>query len=382
METTTNSTQNNTTEWPLYLAFELGDRHWKLGFTIGLGQRPRERTIPAGNVVKLQAEVNAARQRFGLSETHPLVSCYEAGRDGFWLARYLSQQGIENVVVDASSIEVKRRYRRAKTDRLDLNKLLTMLIRYHSGEAKVWHVVHVPSVAQEDQRQLHRELLRLKGERTSHINRLKGLLVGQGVRLAVKADFLQQLAQVRLWDGTALPPGLQARLTREYERLALVKRQIKALEVTRREAIRHSNDPSMVMVRQLLRLKGIGPNTAWLYTMEFFSWRQFRNRRELGALAGLTPTPYQSGSSAHEQGIDKSGNRYIRAIAIEIAWRWLFFQPESALSQWYQQRFGQGSSRLRKIGIVALARKLLIALWRYLQTGEIPPGAVLSAETL
>jgi transposase len=382
METTTNSTQNNTTEWPLYLAFELGDRHWKLGFTIGLGQRPRERTIPAGNVVKLQAEVNAARQRFGLSETHPLVSCYEAGRDGFWQARYLSQQGIENVVVDASSIEVKRRYRRAKTDRLDLNKLLTMLIRYHSGEAKVWHVVHVPSVAQEDQRQLHRELLRLKGERTSHINRLKGLLVGQGVRLAVKADFLQQLAQVRLWDGTALPPGLQARLTREYERLALVKRQIKALEVTRREAIRHSNDPSMVMVRQLLRLKGIGPNTAWLYTMEFFSWRQFRNRRELGALAGLTPTPYQSGSSAHEQGIDKSGNRYIRAIAIEIAWRWLFFQPESALSQWYQQRFGQGSSRLRKIGIVALARKLLIALWRYLQTGEIPPGAVLSAETL
>ena len=382
METTTNSTQNNTTEWPLYLAFELGDRHWKLGFTIGLGQRPRERTIPAGNVVKLQAEVNAARQRFGLSETHPLVSCYEAGRDGFWQARYLSQQGIENVVVDASSIEVKRRYRRAKTDRLDLNKLLTMLIRYHSGEAKVWHVVHVPSVAQEDQRQLHRELLRLKGERTSHINRLKGLLVGQGVRLAVKADFLQQLAQVRLWDGTALPLGLQARLTREYERLALVKRQIKALEVTRREAIRHSNDPSMVMVRQLLRLKGIGPNTAWLYTMEFFSWRQFRNRRELGALAGLTPTPYQSGSSAHEQGIDKSGNRYIRAIAIEIAWRWLFFQPESALSQWYQQRFGQGSSRLRKIGIVALARKLLIALWRYLQTGEIPPGAVLSAETL
>ena len=382
METTATNPTQYTTEQPLYLAFELGNTHWKLGFTIGLGQRPRERTIPAGNVVKLQAEVSAARKRFGLSESQRVVSCYEAGRDGFWLARYLRQQGIENVVVDASSIEVKRRHRRAKTDRLDLNKLLTMLIRYHSGEAKVWHVVHVPSVAQEDQRQLHRELLRLKGERTSHINRLKGLLVGQGVRLAVKTDFLAQLVQVRLWDGTALPSGLRARLEREYERLELVNRHIKTLEVARREAIRQENDPQMAMVRQLLRLKGIGLNTAWLYTMEFFSWRQFRNRREVGALAGLTPTPYQSGTSAREQGLDKSGNRYIRAIAIEIAWRWLFFQPESALSRWYQQRFGHGSSRLRKIGIVALARKLLIALWRYLQTGEVPAGAVLSAEAV
>ena len=379
--TATNLTQYNT-ERPLYLAFELGNTHWKLGFTIGLGQRPRERTIPAGNVVKLQAEVSAARKRFGLSESQRVVSCYEAGRDGFWLARYLSQQGIENVVVDAASIEVKRRHRRAKTDRLDLNKLLTMLIRYHSGEAKVWHVVHVPSVAQEDQRQLHRELLRLKGERTRHINRLKGLLVGQGVRLAVKPDFLAQLAHVRLWDGATLPSGLQARLEREYERLELVNLQIKALEVARRAAIRQEHDPQMAMVRQLLRLKGIGLNTAWLYTMEFFSWRQFHNRREVGALAGLTPTPYQSGASAREQGLDKSGNRYIRAIAIEIAWRWLFFQPESALSRWYQQRFGHGSSRLRKIGIVALARKLLIALWRYLQTGEVPAGAVLSAEAV
>jgi transposase len=225
---------------------------------------------------------------------------------------------------------------------------------------------------------LHRELLRLRQARTSHINRIKGLLVSQGVRLAVKKEFLKQVERVRLWDGSPVPPGLKARLQREYERLQLVERQIKALEAERRAAIRHSTDPAVEMVRHLLRLRAIGPNSAWLYVMEFFSWRNFHNRREVGALAGLTPTPYQSGASDREQGIDKAGNRYIRSIAIEIAWRWLYLQPESELSQWYQARFGQGSKRLRKIGIVALARKLLIALWRYLETGEVPAGAVLS----
>ncbi len=309
-----------------------------------------------------------------------MVSCYEAGRDGFWLDRYLRSEGIENVIVDAASIEVNRRARRAKTDRLDLGKLLTMLIRYHNGEPKVWHVVQGPTLEQEDRRQLHRELLQLKRERTQHVNRLKGLLVSQeGVRLAVKKDFLNQLASVQLWDGSSLPPGLKARLQREYERLQLVSGQIKALEAERRAAIRHSTDPAVEMVRQLLRLRAIGPNSAWLYAMEFFSWRNFRNRREVGGLAGLTPTPYQSGASDREQGIDKAGNRYIRAMAIEIAWRGLYLQPESELSRWYQDRFGHGSKRMRKIGIVALARKLLIALWRYLETGEVPAGAVLSS---
>jgi transposase len=378
MNTAATNYAEYSTERLLYLAFELGNAQWKLGFTIGLGQQPRQRTIPAGNLDRLQQEIAAAKKRFKLAEPVRVVSCYEAGRDGFWLDRYLRSESIENVIVDAASIEVNRRARRAKTDRLDLGKLLTMLMRYHSGEPKVWHVVQVPTLEQEDRRQLHRELLRLKQERTQHINRLKGLLVSQGVRLAVKKEFLKQVESVRLWDGSPLPPGLKARLQREYERLQLVSGHIKELEAERRAAIRHSLDPAVEMVRHLMRLRAIGPNSAWLYTMEFFSWRNFRNRREVGALAGLTPTPYQSGDRDREQGIDKAGNRYIRSIAIEIAWRWLYLQPESELSQWYQARFGHGSKRLRKIGIVALARKLLIALWRYLETGEVPAGAVLS----
>ena len=378
MNTTATNKSEYSTQGLLYLAFELGNAHWKLGFTIGLGQQPRRRTVAAGDLTQLEQEIATARKRFKLAESVPVVSCYEAGRDGFWLDRYLGSEGVKNVIVDAASIEVNRRARRAKTDRLDLNKLLSMLIRYHNGEPKVWHVVRGPTLEQEDGRQLHRELLKLKQDRTRHINRLKGLLVSQGVRLAIKKDFPRELEKVRLWDGSPLPPGLKGRLEREYERLGLLERHIKVLEAERHAAIRHSSDPAVEMVRNLLRLRGIGPNSAWLYTMEFFSWRNFRNRREVGALAGLTPTPYQSGASDREQGIDKAGNRYIRSMAIEIAWRWLYLQPESQLSQWYQERFGNGGKRARKIGVVALARKLLIALWRYLETGEVPAGAVLA----
>ncbi len=361
----------------LYLAFELSEAHWKLGFSIGVGQRPRERNIRSCDLVALREEIRRAKKRFGLTETAIVVSCYEAGRDGFWLHRYLIQEGIENLVVDSSSIEVNRRQRRAKTDRMDVEKLLSQLIRYRSGDRKVWSVVHVPSVEDEDRRHLNRELAAAKKDRTRHNNRIKGLLVGQGVRLAIKDDFLDRLDAVRTWDGSPLPPGLQMRLKREYERMKLAQRQIKELESERIEAIRHSEDPSVDMVRQLLKLKGIGLNSAWLYTMEFFSWRKFRNRKEVGALAGLTPTPHESGASSRERGMSKAGNRHIRSMAVEIAWGWLRYQPESELTQWYEERFGHGGSRIRRIGIVALARKLLVELWRYLETGAIPKGAVL-----
>jgi len=371
-----------TTPSALYLAFELGNSQWKLGFTIGLGQAPRQRTIRAGELEKLQTEIERAKGRFKLGEEVEVVRCYEAGRDGFWLHRYLVSQGIENIIVDSASLEVNRRRRRVKTDRVDLKKLLTMLVRDHSGEQKVWSVVRVPSVAEEDGRQLHRELRSLKGERTQHSNRVKGLLVSQGVRLQVKSDFRQQVAAAKLWDGNPLPPGLQARVLREFGRIELVNQHINALETERRQIIRTATDPQTEMIRQLLSLRGIGLNSAWLFVKEFFGWRQFRNRREVGALAGLTPTPHQSGDSNRELGIDKAGNRHIRAIAIEIAWSWLRFQPDSALSRWYQERFGHGNSRLRRIGIVALARKLLIALWRFLQTGEVPQGASLKPALL
>ena len=371
--------QSNVLVPELYLAFELGQARWKLGFTPGLGQRPRERTIPARDLERLVAEVARAKERFGLPPGTPVVSCYEAGRDGFWLHRFLVAQGLASHVVDSASIEVNRRRRRAKSDRLDVGKLLYQLVRYRAGERKVWSVVHVPTEAAEDGRQVHRELLTLKRDRTRVTNRIKGLLANQGVVFELGADFPAVVPQVRRWDGSSLPPGLGARLAREWAKVALLTEQIRHLEAERRERLRTAVAPEVDQVRQLLRLRGIGENSAWLYVLEFFGWREFRNRREVGGLAGLTPTPYQSGEQSREQGIAKAGNRYIRAMAIEIAWGWLRFQPESALSQWYQARFGHGSSRVRRIGIVALARRLLVELWRYLETGALPAGAALKA---
>ncbi len=378
METeTTHSGQYITTGPDLYLAFELGLKTWKLGFTIGLGQRARLRTIAARDLEALQTEIQGAKKRFHLPETAAVQSCYEAGRDGFWLHRYLGTVHVVNQVVHSASIEVPRAAPRAKTDRLDAGKLLTMLIRYHSGETKVWKVVHPPSPQDEDERQLHRELQTLKSERTRHSNRLQALLIAQGVRLPVGRDFRARLGAVRLWDGQPLPASLHARLEREYEQLRFVHQQILQLEAERRCMIRRSESREMAQVRQLLQLRGIGVNTAWLYVLEFFSWRELRNRRQVGALAGLVPTPDKSGESSRERGISKAGNRHIRAVAIELAWMWLRHQPESSLSRWFEQRYGAAGKRARKVGIVALARRLLIALWRYLETGALPDGALL-----
>jgi len=375
----TQSALANETIQPLYMALELSKKHWKIGFTIGMGQRPRIRTINARDLKALKWEIQQAYGRFKLPETTSVLSCYEAGRDGFYLHRYMQTKGIHNLVVDSASIEVNRRARRAKSDNLDVGKLLGMLIRYHGGEMKVWRIVNVPSVEAEDSRHLHREMTVLKGERTRHINRIKGLLFAQGICMSVNKDFLERLEAVRIWDGGELPKGLRTRLEREYQRIQIVNQQIHQLEAERTEWIRTSELASVKQVQQLMQLKGIGVNSAWLFVMEFFSWRAFRNRREVGALAGLTPTPYNSGNSRREQGIRKAGNRHIRAIAIEIAWNWLRYQPNSKLSRWYQQRFGQGNSRLKRIGIVALARKLLVDLWRYLETGALPEGAITKA---
>ena len=361
----------------LYMAFELGEAEWKLGFTIGFAQKPRIRTIKARDLVALEKEIRMAKKRFGLPEETPVLSCYEAGRDGFWIHRYLEKGGVRNLMVDSSSIEVNRKARRKKTDKQDTDKLLRMLMRYDQGEEKAWSVVHVPSVEAEDHRHLHREMATLKGERTRHINRIKGFLAGQGIGISIGTDFLEQLEEIRLWDGSRLLPGLRTRLAREYERMQFVEAQIKELETERLELIRYSTRPDVELVRQLMYLKGLGMASAWLYVMEFFGWRKFRNRREVGALSGLTPTPYQSGESARERGISKAGNTYIRSMAIQIAWGWLRHQPKSKHTLWYQERFGQGSKRMRKIGIVALARRLLVDYWRYLETGLVPEGAEL-----
>ena len=286
--------------------------------------------------------------------------------------------GISNRVVDSSSIEVNRRARRAKSDGLDVGKLLTMLIRHCQGEEDVWRVVRVPTPDDEDQRQLHRELLALKVESTKHVNRIKGLLASCGLTVEVDDTLPTLLPELRSWDDLPLPPELHQRLVREHVRWQLARRQIKDLDNLRDRRLRGDETPQIELVRRLMELRAIGTNSAWLFVREFFAWRQIRNRRELAALAGLTPTPYQSGDVAHEQGISKAGNRRMRTMLVEIAWCWLRFQPQSELALWYQRRFGQGNSRQKKIGIVALARKLLVALWKYLERGEVPAGAELT----
>jgi transposase len=373
----THTTDSTTASAPvLYLALELSWTSWKLAFTVGAGQKPRLRSIPARDTDALIREIRAARRRFGLPEEAPVISCYEAGRDGFWLHRYLRHHRAENLVVDSASIEVNRRRRRAKSDGLDAAKLVGMLIRWHLGERKLWGIVRVPTADDEDRRQLHRELIELKAQRTEHTNRIKGLLAGLGLSAPIDAGLLERLDRLRQWDGAELPSGLRQRIARELERWCLVGRQIHDLEAERTRLIRDPRTAQGEQVRLLLKLRGIGENAAWLLVREFFGWRGIRNRRELASLAGLAPTPYDSGESRHEQGISKAGNRRVRWMMIELAWGWLRYQPESELSRWYHRRFAAGNTRLRKVGIVALARKLLVALWKYLETGEVPAGAV------
>jgi transposase len=378
--TTTHNSKMTTTTDVLYLAFELGEKEWKLAFTVGVAQKPRLRSMPARDLGRLQDEIAKAKKRFELPAEAAVRSCYEAGRDGFWLHRYLTANGVDNGVVDSASIEVNRRQRRAKTDRLDAGNLLTLLLRYHGGERKVWSIVRVPEVADEDARQLHRELQELKDERTAHVNRIKGLLASQGLTAPeVNKDFAEWLGKARLWDGSAVPAELQTRFLRELERWQLLGQQIKTLEDERRQRIRRDETPHVEKVRLLLDLWGVGLNGAWLLVYELFAWRKFDNRKQVGGCVGLTPTPYQSGNSRREQGISKAGNRRLRRLMVELAWCWLRWQPDSALSRWYQRRFGVGNGRSRKIGVVAVARKLLIAFWKYLEQGEVPAGARLAS---
>jgi len=371
--------EDSTVEKSLYMAFELSERKWKLAFSDG--GRVKHQVIDAGATLELHDAIEAVRRRFGLPSTSAVVSCYEAGRDGFWLHRYLDSCGIVNVVVDSSSIEVSRRKRRAKTDRLDAGSLVRMLMRFCAGERRLWSVVRVPSVEQEDARHLHRELESLGDERTMHRNRMRSLLKHHGIELGnpSRKDFVTYIERVRLWDGTLVPGELKARLIREHERLRCVEEQIRTVEKERRERVRRADTDSDRRVAQLMSLCGIGITSGWIFEKEFFGWRSFGNRREVGACAGLTPTPYNSGGSRREQGISKAGNKRIRKLIVEISWCWLRYQPNSELSRWFNERFAHGGKRMRRIGIVAVARKLLIALWRFRTHGLIPEGARLKA---
>lgn len=371
-------TNGNGNVATLYMSMELSSASWVLAFSMG-GVKHRRVTVPSGDQEGTLGAIEKSKRHLGLKAEARVVSCYEAGRDGFWIHRWLASERVENVVVDSSSIEVDRRARRAKTDRLDAEKLLDLLVRHDRDERhRVLRVVRVPSAEQEDARRLHREIERLKKERTGHTNRIRGLLVTLGIRLKPGVEFPSELEKARQWDGSPVPDGMREELTREHARRQLLEEQIFELDRRRSMRVKRPADLAEQKASKLVRLKGIGAIGGWTLSKEMFGWRTFRNRREVGAAAGLTGTPFASGSIRRDQGIAKSGNARIRSLMVELSWRWLTWQPNSQLSQWFHERFGAGGKRHRRVGIVALARKLLIALWRFVEQDVVPEGAIVA----
>ena len=339
--------------------------------------RPRLRQIAAGDLAALGREILGAKARCGLELTAPVRSCYEAGRDGFWLHRWLLGQGVCNVVVDSSSIEVNRRARRAKTDRLDAGRLLQLLMRWAQGEPRVWSVVHVPTPEAEAARQLTRELATVRRDRTQVRNRLQGLLATQGIRCALTRQFLERLAHVQTGDGRPLAAAWRDRLGREWAHLLAIDARLATLRTARADAIAAGADRVARVAQQLCQLRGVAETSAAVYSAELFGTRTFANGRQLGALTGLVPVPYRSDQRVQDQGISKAGRAELRRVSIQLAWGWLRWQPDSALAVWFTRRFGSAGGRSRRIGIVAVARKLVIALWRFVDHGVVPAGAQL-----
>jgi transposase len=363
-------------------AIELSKQSWIIGFITPLSPKIGRRILSGGDwkgLLKLIDEVRARISR-EMSRTVEVMSCYEAGYDGFWLHRQLEAHGVRNYVIDPASLQVDRRVRRVKTDRIDTERLLRSLMAYLRGEPKVWSVVRVPSIAEEDARRLHRERHRLISERVQHVNRIKGLCALHGIYdyHPLRPQAIAHLEQLRTAQGDALPPRVKSEIKRELHRLKLVVEMIATLEAERDAIVGDvtSTHVNAEKIRALHKLKAIGPEFAAVLVGEIFH-RKFNNRRQLASYVGFAPSPFQSGNVAHDQGISKAGNSRGRTTGIELAWLWLRYQPESDLSVWFRARVGTVKGRIRRIIIVALARKLLVALWRYLETGVVPQGAVL-----
>jgi transposase len=359
----------------LFVAFELAKAQWKLGMTSGFGVAPWVRSVPGGDLGAVTRVLGEARRRFGLPASARVESCYEAGRDGFWIHRALPALGIHNRVVDSASIEVNRRARRAKTDRLDAVKLVQMLVRVCYGERHVWREVRVPSEADEAARQVSRERTSLTHEQTRLVNQMRSWLATWGAKLPRQRG-AGWWTRVTDWAGAALPAALQARLARAEARRQTILAQLAELEAGQAAAVQAAAPTSAV--RQLVQLKGVATTSASTLVDEGLVWRAFRNRRQIGGLLGFTPMPYNSGETVREQGISRAGNARLQATSIQLAWNWVRWQPASPITQWFQAHFAKGT-RARRIGIVAVARKLVIALWRYVTTGQVPAGARLKA---
>jgi transposase len=366
----------------IFVAIELSQKTWLIALHSPDRDRISRHKLAGGDHGGLLALIERVKARATekLGTAPRVVSCYEAGYDGFWLDRLLRAAGITSFVFDAASIAVEQRSRRAKTDRIDSELMLRTLMAHWRGEPRVVRIVRVPSVAEEDARRASRERDRLVKEQTAHSNRIKALLrlLGVAVGSPWRQNWLAWLEQQRDWQGQPLPPHLLAEVKREHARLMLVREQIAALEQAQ-IAEDFAVPAAMSERRQLLqRLKALGPAFSATLVNELF-YKNFRNRREVAAYCGLAPSPWKSGGIDLEQGISKAGNHRARLKAIELAWLWLRHQPDSALSLWFRNRTANAGKRSRRIAIVALARKLIVALWRYLSTGLVPDQATMKA---
>jgi transposase len=369
----------------IFVSLELSRSTWLItSLSPGGGEKMSKHSVPAGDICALLARFSdLQRKAFARTgQSFPIIVIQEAGLDGFWIHRVLQKEGIESHVVDPASVATSRRRRRAKTDRIDGEALVRTLLAYKRGEPRVCAMVKAPAPEEEDRRRLCRERKVLVNERVLHVNRIKGLLFSQGVSgyEPLRRDRRQRLDELRTGDGRPLPPHLKTQISRELDRLELLIEQIKAVE-TERDALLDpavKTEGALAPQAMLLAIKGIGPEFAAVLWSEGL-FRHFDNRRQVASYAGLAPTPWQSGSIDREQGVSKAGNPRLRTALIQIAWLWLRHQPQSALAQWFQERVRRNGGRLKKTAIVALARKLLVALWKYVSAGVVIEGAVMKA---
>jgi transposase len=367
----------------VFVSLELSRSTWLVtSLSPGSGERMSKRSVGSGDVAGLLDHVAKlrAKAQARTGKTFPVIAIYEAGLDGFWLRRVLEREGIECHVVDAASVLTSRRRRKAKTDRIDGEALLRTLLAYKRGEPRVCAMVRPPSPEEEDRRRLCRERKTLVAERIAHVNRIKGLLFAQGIAdyEPLRRDRRQRLEELTTGDGRSLPAHLKAQIGRELDRLELTLQQLKAVEAERDALLEPESEAAPAPVAALAGLRGIGPEFAAVLWLECF-FRPFSNRRQVAAYAGLAPTPWQSGSVAHEQGVSQSGNPRLRSTMIQLAWLWLRHQPTSALSLWFKERVEQNGGRGKKAAVVALARKLLVALWQFVSDGVVIRGAVMKA---
>lgn len=375
MSAMTHPQESSVANGRLYVAFELSQTSWVLALTSGFGVTPWVQTMVPQDWARLQGLLTQARARFGLAADAAVVSCHEAGRDGFWVHRALVAQGLANRVIDSASIEVNRRARRNKTDRIDAQKLVALLVRVCLGETGAFREVRVPTPAEEAARHTSRERTALVADQTRLINQMRSVLARYGTRLPGRRRD-GWYTRVTDWAGAPLPSQVQALLARMTARLAQLMEQIATIEDQQAAAMAAA--PAESAAGRLVRLRGVAVTSTSTLLGEGLEWRGFRNRREIGGLLGFAPMQHASGDLHRDQGISHAGNRHLQSVAIQLAWSWVRWQPTSALTQWYRQRFGTGK-RSRRIGIVALARKLLIALWRYATQGVVPAGAALKA---